>query len=316
VTTKKILFITSTRLGDAILSTGALAHFAALHPHADITVACGAGVAEIFTAAPKVTRVIPLQKKPFSGHWIYLWKKTAATAWDIVVDLRNGPVSRLIRARKKYIWNSKGEGHKVEQIAALVGASPPPGPTLWVDEKTALAAEKLIPAGNPVLGIGPAANWPAKTWASENFIELIARLTSPGGVLPGARVAVFAAPNESGIAGRVLQGVPEEQRIDCIGKTTPLLAAGAIARCVFYVGNDSGLMHAAAAMGVPTLGLFGPSYPALYRPWGERCAYASTPETFDELTSYKGYDPKTAPCLMTTLTVDAVQAAAEKLLRS
>ena len=60
-------------------------------------------------------------------------------------------------------------------------------------------------------------------------------------------------------------------------------AAAAIARCSFYIGNDSGLMHAAAAAGVPTVGLFGPSWPYLYKPWGPHTGYASTPENFDQL---------------------------------
>jgi len=82
------------------------------------------------------------------------------------------------------------------------------------------------------------------------------------------------------------------------------------------VGNDSGLMHCAAAVGVPTLGLFGPSFPAQYRPWGPRAAYVSTPETFEQLTSYKGYTPEDAPCLMRSLTVEKAYEAASYLLNS
>ncbi len=65
-------------------------------------------------------------------------------------------------------------------------------------------------------------------------------------------------------------------------------------------------MHCAAAAGVPTLGLFGPSYPHLYRPWGEHAAYVSTPESFDQLINYEGYSPEAAPCLVETLSVEAV----------
>ena len=65
-------------------------------------------------------------------------------------------------------------------------------------------------------------------------------------------------------------------------------------------------MHCAAAAGVPTLGLFGPSYPNRYRPWGALADYVSTPETFDELISYDGYSPKSAHCLMESLNTEAV----------
>ena len=66
-------------------------------------------------------------------------------------------------------------------------------------------------------------------------------------------------------------------------------------------------MHAAAAAGVPTLGLFGPSYPHLYAPWGEHTGYVCTPQTFDELINFEGYDPKTLDrSLMTGLKPNTV----------
>src|SRR5690606_37800285 len=94
-----------------------------------------------------------------------------------------------------------------------------------------------------------------------------------------------------------------------IAKTTPGEAAACLARCDFYIGNDSGLMHLAAACGVPTFGLFGPSYPHIYAPWGAHCDYAKTPESFDELIDYPGYTPQTASCLMGSLTINMVKEA-------
>jgi heptosyltransferase-3 len=126
-------------------------------------------------------------------------------------------------------------------------------------------------------------------------------------------VAVFGAPGEEAAAYEVLNSIPESLRIDAIAKGDPGAAAATISKCAFYIGNDSGLMHCAAAAGVPTLGLFGPSYPHLYRPWGEHAAYISTPESFDELIAYPGYSAKTAPCLMTSLTVQAVKDRLDEL---
>ncbi|MCK5555818.1 MAG: glycosyltransferase family 9 protein, partial [Alphaproteobacteria bacterium] len=128
-----------------------------------------------------------------------------------------------------------------------------------------------------------------------------------------ARVAIFAASGEEEIAYKVLNAIPEDRRIDVISKTSPVVAAAALQRCCFYVGNDSGLMHCAAAAGVPTLGLFGPGWPRMYRPWGEHCAFVSTPENFDQLTNYPKYSPRTAPCLMKSLTVTAACTAAVDL---
>lgn len=312
-----ILFITSTRLGDGVLSTGALHHLAEKYPAAKVTVACGPLVEGVFKNAPQVVRVIALAKEPYAMHWKKLWLATAGTKWDIVVDLRNSLMSRMIRAGKKYIWSKSGDKkHKVEQIADVIGASPPPAPVLWFDHETLDRAESLVPAGSPVLAVGPAANSPTKTWPAENFVALIQKLTAEDGILPHARIAVFAAPGEEEQAYKVLNAFPENRRIDAIAKTSPMLAAAAIRRCDFYIGNDSGLMHCAAAAGVPTLGLFGPSWPQLYHPWGPHAAYVSTPETFDELKKHPDYPKYPKPCLMTTLTVDAAYEAAVKLMRS
>src|SRR5690606_1328345 len=149
---------------------------------------------------------------------------------------------------------------------------------LWFTPEQAERARQFIPEGDLVLAIGPTANWRAKTWPAENFIELVNNLTAPGGLMPGARVAVFAATGQEEDARKVLDSVPEARRIDVIARADPGTAAAALARCDFYIGNDSGLMHCAAAAGVPTVGLFGPSWPHLYRPWGAHTAYVSTPQ--------------------------------------
>jgi hypothetical protein len=200
-------------------------------------------------------------------------------------------------------------------LAELIGVSPPPPPQLWFDEKTLQAAEKFIPDGTATLAIGPSANWAGKTWRVENFIALVQRLTAEEGIFPQARVAVFAAPGEEEIAYTLLKSIPAERQIDMIAKAAPVAVAAALQRCQFYIGNDSGLMHCAAAVGTPTLGLFGPSFPVLYHPWGAHCAYVSTPESYEQLTSYQGYHHSTAASLMDSLTVDAVTQAALQLFQ-
>ena len=307
-----ILFITSSRIGDAVLSTGLLAHIEQHYPQARVTVVCGPLCASLFEGYPLLRRVIPLRKRRYNMHWFTLWQEVAPLRWDMVIDLRNSLVSRLVRSDHVYTLSSKinRQAHKVEQNAAVMGLASPPAPQLWFSKYQKEDAAKLIPVAigpaAKVLAVGPASNWAAKTWPAERFAEIIKFITSGDGILPGARVAVFAAPGEEQVARQVLESVPAARRIDLIAKADPGTAAAALARCAFYIGNDSGLMHCAAAAGVPTLGLFGPSYPAIYRPWGDHCAYARTPETFDELIAYKGYSPKTAPCLMTSLSIDMV----------
>lgn len=321
----KVLFITSTRLGDAILSTGLLDYLLTEYPKAKVTVACGPLPQSIFEGYLNVERIIAMKKEKNHGHWIKLWKQTIGIKWDMVIDLRDSAVSRLIWGDQKYIFGQHIDKtkHKVEQAAEVMSLSHVPAPMLYFTNEQKQFAENLIPphpmgereersegegGKNKIIAIGPSANWIGKTWAPENFIEVIKWLTAPSGKFPHARVAVFAAPGEEAQAQPVLDSVPIERQINGIAKGNPAEVAAAIARCDFYIGNDSGLMHAAAAAGVPTVGLFGPSYPHLYAPWGDHTTYAQTPETFDELINFDGYNPKTlGHSLMKSLTLGTVK---------
>mgnify|MGYP000958231023 CR=1 FL=1 len=314
----QILFITATNLGDGILTTGALDHFIRKYPEAEITVACGPLLTTVFAPAPGVARVIAMKKEPYAGHWRKLFAQTFFKKWDIVVDMRNSALSRILWAKERHIWSAHSQTeHKVEQIGKAIGVTtPPPSPTVWLSAESLAKARALIPDGSPVLALGAAARWPGKTWPAEHFSELALRLTAPDGPLAGGRIAVFAAPGEEHIAKPVIDALPADRRIDAIAKTTPLEAAAALSRCTLYVGNDSGLTHTAAATGIKTLGLFGPGYPALYRPWGKNAAYVATPETVEELTGYAGYDPADIKdSLMRSLTVTAAYDAAVELLQ-
>lgn len=305
----KVLFITSTRLGDGILSTGLLDHLLNEYPKAKVTVACGWLPSSVFEGFPNVENIIVMKKEKHHGHWIKLWKQVIGTRWDMVIDLRDSAVSRLIFAKKRYIFSKHIDQsqHKVKQAAEVMKLSSVPAPNLHFTQSQKEFADKLIPDGGAVIGIGPSANWIGKTWPAENFIEVLQWLISDEGLYPGARVAVFAAPGEEEQATPVLQSIPEAQRIDGIAKGLPGEVAAALSKCDFYIGNDSGLMHAAAAAGVPTLGLFGPSYPHLYSPYGDHCAIAQTLETFDQLIDFEGYSAKTLDrSLMVTLKQQAV----------
>lgn len=75
----RILFITSTRIGDCVLSTGILDHLIKTHPQAMFTVACGPVAAPLFEAMPQIERVHIMAKKKNSMHWIDLWKACGFT---------------------------------------------------------------------------------------------------------------------------------------------------------------------------------------------------------------------------------------------
>lgn len=311
----RILFITASRIGDAVLSTGLLNHLAERYPEARFTVACGAPAASLFAAAPFVDEVIPMVKRRRAGHWIELWRRTVTTRWSLVVDLRGSAIGWLLPAWRRRVLKSSWEPrHRLAHLATVLRLDQVPLPRLWSGAAGRTTAERLIPSGGPVLAVGPTANWGAKQWPAERFVAVIERLTAPGGILPQARVAVICSPSEQDAAAPVLDAVPPGRRIDLTGGAHDLATIYAcLERCAFYLGNDSGLMHMAAAAGVPTLGLFGPSSELFYGPAGARTASVRGPRSFEDICHDPTFDHRRQDCLMLDLDPDRVVAAAERL---
>ena len=312
----KILFVTATRVGDAVLSTGLLDRLIRQNPTARFTIACGPAAAGLFEAVPNLDRVIVLDKMPFSLHWVRLWTMTVGHVWDVVVDLRNAPLTWLLPAkRQRRMGSSREMIHRVRRLARVMGwEADPPAPRLWTLPHHDVVAKRWMPDGVPVLAVGPTANWRAKTWRVENFMELIERLTGPSGILPGARVAVFGRDDERPQAMRLIESIPAARRIDLVGRVDLLTLFACLKRAHLYVGNDSGLMHMAAAAGTPTLGLFGPSQEEHYAPWGPLTAVARAKLGFGEIFP-PGIDHRDLDSLMDSLTVDMAETAARDLWR-
>jgi ADP-heptose:LPS heptosyltransferase len=290
----RILFITSNRLGDAVLSTGLLDHLLRAHPDARFTVVCGPVAEGVFARMPNRERTIVLDKRPYRLHWPGLWFAAATTFWDLVVDIRGSAFAWMVPTRRRAVMRRR-PGHKIAQLAAILRLDPPPLPVVWTAPQDHARAAALLPTGRPVVALAPTANWRPKIWPAERFAALFEALRD--GPLPGAIPAIFAGPGEAEreMAVPLLQCLPGA--IDLTGRLSIPEAAACLARASLFVGNDSGLMHLAAAAGAPTLGLFGPTDPAEYAPSG-RCAAAIA----------------AAPRQMQDLTVAQVLAAATALL--
>ena len=312
----RILFVTATRIGDAVLSTGLLDYLTDRHPTARLTIAAGPVAAPLFEAVPQLERLEVIEKLRWSAHWLPFYAAVARRRWDLVVDLRGSALAWLQRAGERRVM-AKGDAreHRVRQLGRLFGLDPPPSPRLWTAPRHESAASALIPPGAPVLAIGPAANWRGKEWRAERFAALAQRLTAADGLLPGARVAVLAAAHERDQAEPVLAALPPHRQIDLVGKVDLLTAAAVLRRCALFIGNDTGLMHIAAASGTPTLGLFGPSPSDQYAPWGERAALVRSTDPPEAMFG-PGFDHRTTDTLMDGLSVDAAEAAAHQLWRS
>ena len=304
----RILFITATRIGDAVLSTGLLGHLIRQHPQARIVVACGPAAEGVFARMPGRAWTIVLTKRRLRLHWLELWREVGTQRWDLVVDLRGSAFAFLLRTKRRFVMRGgRQPGPRIAHLGALMGLDPPPLPVAWFNAADRARAAALLPSGGqggegPWIALGPTANWDRKVWPAERFVALFEALTAPGQPLEGARAAILGGPGpqEAAMAAPVLAALGD-RAVDLVGRISLPEAAAVLDRAALFVGNDSGLMHLSAATGTPTLGLFGPSRVAEYAPAGRHTATAIAP---------------TSPALdsMADLSLDQALAAVATLL--
>ncbi len=266
---KRILFVTSNRLGDAVLTTGVLHKLIEEEPNCAVTVVCGKIPAEIFSNIKGVENVVAISKRKYSLHWWDAFRQINGFFWHRIVDFRGSPLG-LLPTRHRHLWTGGSDDeHKTLSNAKVIGKATPIAPKIEVDADEQDRLRQLTD-GKPVIAIAPTANFPPKQWHHENYSHLAKALTAKEGILPGAKILVLAAPDEEGQALPVVESLPEEQVLNFVGKTTPMEAAALLSICSLFVGNDSGLMHTAVAVGIPTVGLFGIGKPTVYKPAGEK----------------------------------------------
>jgi ADP-heptose:LPS heptosyltransferase len=311
-----ILFITSNRIGDAVLSSGLLKRLADEIPNARFTVVAGPFAAPLFQAVPNLDKIIVLLKTKGGGHWFELWRQVRATRWGLVVDLRGSGLSRFVSTRRRAIWRkiSGPAVHKVIEASRILKIEDDPAaPYIFTSPETEARAEELTAGFGPILALAPAANWLGKTWPAERFSRVAMRLLDPQGPMKGGRLMVLGGPEDAKLAKGMRDIVMRNQFINLTEDTDLLTAFACLKRARLFIGNDSGTMHLAAAAGIPTLGLFGPSDDTLYAPWGTNTRVARGPRSYEQI---RAVDPSfdQALCHMMDLTVETVAAAAEELL--
>ncbi len=310
---KNILFITCSRIGDAVLTTGVLDWIHAHYPTARVTIAVDPLPASLFSDYPLLEKMIVFPKQKHGKHWLNLWRQVQGKTWDWVIDLRGSLVSYGLRCRRRSVWRQKAHDtrHKVDQIAARVGI-PTTSPCLWFSPARLQVAQELLPHNTPYLAMAPAANWIGKQWPIECFTALTQRFCQ---TYPQAKVVIIAAPHEKTMIQPLLQGLPSSAFISLMDSNLDLgQIAACLQHCTLFIGNDSGLMHMAAAVGIPTLGLFGPSREENYGPYDGAYHRTGTvinrviriPQTYDQLKNTPGFSHQSQDCYMKSLTVEAV----------
>jgi ADP-heptose:LPS heptosyltransferase len=313
-----ILFITSTRIGDAVLSSGLIRRLSDEIPNARFTIVAGPVAAPLFADVPNLDRVIEFAKAKDGSHWFDLWRQVRKVRWGLVVDLRGSGISRFLSTRRRAIWRKipGAPVHRVMEAArTLKIEDEPAAPHIYVSAETEARAVELTAGFGPILALAPAANWLGKTWPIERFSQVAMRLLDPAGPLKGGRLMVLGGPDDRKLAKSLQDVVMRRQFIDLTQEDNLLTSFACLKKARLFIGNDSGTMHLAAAAGAPTLGLFGPSDERHYAPWGEATRVVRGPRDYDQIHAVDPHFDQ-ALCHMMDLTVETVERAAIDLLTS
>lgn len=140
---------------------------------------------------------------------------------------------------------------------------------LWVAPEDKQFAEDFLREngwnGSDILvALNPGASIPHKRWDKDNFAQLGNMLAKKLGV----KVVLFGAKSDEMLVKEIVQKISGAHPIDASGKTTIKQLAALIEKCALFIGNDTGPMHIAVAIGTPVLALFGPDNPYRTGPYG------------------------------------------------
>ncbi len=308
---KKILIISSNRLGDCILSSGIIEYYKRKDAEINITFVCGPIPGSLFRFCRNIDRLIILKKRKYSFHWFYLWFLLFLTPWNDILDLRGTAISYFLFAKKRTIYkNNKIDEneHKVKVISRKV-CNKILHPSINIDQKNHPKKSKLVEVKklkktNKLVVLAPSANWIGKIWPIERFSQLINELKKSR-FFKNA-VFLIIGPLEEKILISELLKRNKSEILDLVGKTDLAEIFLIMKQCAIFIGNDSGLMHLAALSGIPTVGLFGPSDAKRYHPWGTETLAISSLKTPEQLMGYQGFDHKKCGSLMLDLEVKVV----------
>ena len=299
---KRVLVVRLRSIGDTVLATPSLFALKRFLPEAQVDILVEDWVAPLLTDHPHVDNVVVLERGGFMTR-ARVARELRAERYDVVYNLHGGTtatfLTRASGARhrvgfKTYqyanlhtdlvpspllLWGQQ-KTHSVEQQLALLGwtgvpVSDKPRTQLGISRAAVESVnQQLANAGladRQIALIHPAAAFETKRWATENFAR-VAEFVAERGLAPVA----IAAPNES----QILNDLLGEASVKILSLDLSLPEVTALAaRSKLFIGNDSGIAHIAAAVGTPSVVVFGSSNVAHWRPWN--CAKAEV--VFEEL---------------------------------
>jgi heptosyltransferase-2 len=284
-------------LGDAIMSLPVISGLRRRFPRADLTVLAAPRVAPLFQNLPGVAEVVPYP--PGRGKWQVLWGlrgrfdlalalpnslEAALGLWLVGVPVRVGyaadarrPLLNPAVSGRRHLAGLHTVFYYLGLLQALGEVDAFTPPTLHLIDKETAAATALLeaagPGPGPWVGLSPGAAYgPAKRWPPEQFAALGRELVQEF----GARLVLLGGKEDAPAAQLVQEhlGLPV---LNLVGKTDLRQALGVLSRLQLLITNDSGLMHAAAALQVPLVALFGSTDPLATGPFTGRAAVLRRP---------------------------------------
>lgn len=269
---RSILVSKHDEIGDVVLSLHVFELLRRSYPRAHITAFCKPYTRDVLSASPFIDRVVTSERD-------------FARRYDLIVELRgtlrsalyallHPPLYRVDRGAVRLRNRRHGHRHETEVNVQIVETvvnvtEQVPAPVLPVAEQYRQWATNYI--GTQALGafavLHPAARKPLKRWPPEYYAALAEKFYRE----KGWNVVVVGMDEDIDTlrAIAVAASVPVHILVD-----EPLLHfAALVAQAQAFVGNDSGPMHIAAAVGAPVVGLFGPGSPELFHPVGMRATY-------------------------------------------
>ncbi len=340
----KILVRATNWIGDAVMSLPALRAIRGRFPDAQITVLAKPWVAALYEGEASIDRVISLEGAPGVRDWRAKWKlarQLRRECFELAISFPNSFESAAVLwlAGAKRIVGYARDGRSLllsDAVAVPAKGEIPPHERFYYLEilrragllesmpdvpeirlsgipEARCRGEKLFERFGvklPVIGVSPGAAYgAAKRWPPERFGEAAARLAAE----MGGSVAVFGSGAEKAICAEVARAAGGRGLVyNFAGETNLRAFIDMTAACRLYLTNDSGAMHIASALGVPSVTVFGPTDEAATGPLGPAARLVREPV-------------ECAPCLlrecpidhrcMTRVTVEHVVRTAEDLLR-
>ena len=281
-------------IGDMILLTPALRALKRAYPQSHLTLLIRPLVANLMETCPYVNEVIIDTKGSGISRvpsFFELVRRVRRGRFNLAVvlhptSIRNALIPFLAGASLRVGSNVGGRGillsqsctddttvHEVDRylrvLQLLNVEETTSGLEFWHTDTDRRAVHQLLGGCNVVpedriIGINLGTTWGTKSWALDRFADVIAGIQNR---FEGA-IVLTGSSSEVGL-GKALQELIKTEVINLIGKTTILQLGALIERCDLYLTCDSGPMHIAAAVGTPTIALFGPTNPLRHRPYGE-----------------------------------------------